>query len=91
MVGWFVVDLPVVRNGAGGGGTDLINDLDDFNGIGDRGGSMTLVDDHYQFNLATNTVDYPAGGAHFQSLVTVSYRSTPGLVAGAEDARLVSR
>lgn len=80
-----------VSQGAIGGGTGVVNDLDDFTGIGDAGGSMVLVGDHYQFNLKTNAVEYPPGGAQFQSLVTVSYRSAPGLVAGAEDARLVSR
>jgi hypothetical protein len=81
----------VVARGANGGGTDLINDVDDFAGIGDVGGLMRLVDSHYQFNLKTNTTEYPAGGNQFQSLVTVTYTSAPGLVAGAEDARLVSR
>jgi len=81
----------VVSKGATGGGTDLINDVGDFSGIGDVGGLMILVGNHYQFNLKTNKDEYPSGGAQFQSLVTVSYTSAPGLAAGVEDARLVSR
>ena len=80
-----------VSRGAGGGGTDLINDMDDFAGIGDADGRMVLVGGAYQYNLKTNGLDYPRGGRVFQSLVTVSYTSAPQLVAGAEDARLVSR
>jgi len=81
----------VVSRGANGGGTDLINELGDFAGVGDVGGLMALVDQYFQFNLKTNAVEYPGGGAQFQSLVTVSYRSAPALVVGTEDARLVSR
>ncbi len=80
-----------VSRGANGGGTDLINDMDDFVGIGDVDGRMILVEGAYRFNLKTNTADYPGGGQVFLSHVTAYYTSAPALLAGAGDARLVSR
>jgi len=80
-----------VSRGANGSGTDLINDMDDFVGIGDVGDRMILVEGAYRFNLKTNTADYPGAGQVFLSHVTAYYTSAPALLAGAGDARLVSR
>jgi hypothetical protein len=80
-----------VSAGATGDPIDLINDLSDFNGIGDGGGLMVLVDGHYQFNLQTNGTDYTPGGHLYQSLVTVWYKAAPALTVGQGSAVLQSR
>jgi hypothetical protein len=84
------VKLAVTADGDGSS-TNLINDLDDFNGVGDAGGLMVLVDGHYQFNLQANRTDYAPGGQLYRSLVTVSYDPYPTLTAGQASAALQSR
>ncbi len=72
-------------------GTNLVNDLDDYNGVGDVGGVMTLTGGHFQYNLHANSDDYTSGGAQYSSVVTVSYDSAPLTTSGVEDARLKSK
>jgi hypothetical protein len=64
-----------------------------YNGVGDAGSLLVLTDGQYHYNLLTR--GYEAGtvnnNRYFQSIVSVSYNSAPGIVAGAEDAHLESK
>ncbi|HXJ55742.1 MAG TPA: hypothetical protein VNU68_03665, partial [Verrucomicrobiae bacterium] len=72
----------------------------DYNGVGDVGGYMALIDHHFQYNLNTtgylkDTDNDGKGSAndayYFQSCVKVEYLSSPGVVVGQENVILESR
>jgi hypothetical protein len=72
----------------------LVNDLpESFTGVGGAGGVMVLTGGQFHYNL--NTTGYAGGSASgpafFRTHVSVDYTSTPGLVAGEEDAWLESK
>jgi len=73
----------------------VFNDVPEtFNGVGDAGSLMELIDHHFQYNLKTTgytpgTLNNP--NRFFRSCVRVEYLSAPGLTVGAEDAILESR
>jgi hypothetical protein len=90
VAGSVTVSLAVYA-GASNSGTNLVNDLNDYTGVGDVGGLMTYTDGHFQFNLKANSGDYTAGGAQYSSVVTAVYNSAPLTPAGVEDARLKSK
>jgi hypothetical protein len=74
------------------GGTNIVPT---YNGVGDSGGLMVLVDHKYKYNLATDAADFPTGTLYnldyFDSIVSVFYNSAPSTIAGQEDARLESK
>jgi hypothetical protein len=72
-------------------GTNLINDVSDFTGVGDAGGTMYLTDGHFQYNLKTNTGEYASGGALYTSSVTVAYNDHPSITVGSKSATLQSK
>lgn len=76
---------------ADGSSESLINDVSDFSGVGDAGGTMYLTDGHFQYNLKTNTTEYPSGGKLFTSSVTVAYSDHPGVTVGTKSATLQSK
>jgi hypothetical protein len=73
----------------------VINDVPEtYNGVGDAGSLMQLIDHHFQYNL--KTTGYEPGTINdalkfFRSCVHVEYLSTPGVNVGQEDAILESR
>jgi hypothetical protein len=73
----------------------LYNDVPEtYNGQGNPGSLMNLIDHHFQYNLVTK--GYEAGTINsatkfFQSLVTVEYLSNPGIVVGRENVILESK
>ena len=80
------------RSGVGNGSTAIVPE---YNGQGDAGGVLNYDGSQFHYNLSTNAARYPAGttanAAYFSSLITATYNSSPGIVAGREDARLESK
>jgi hypothetical protein len=75
-------------------GSDVVNDVPEVSsGVGNAGGLMIPVGDHFQYNL--DTTGYATGTANderfYRSAVTVEWVSAPGLVVGGEDALLESK
>jgi hypothetical protein len=75
-------------------GSDVVNDVPEVSsGVGNAGGLMIPVGDHFQYNL--DTTGYTAGTVNderfYRSAVTVEWVSAPGLVVGEEDALLESK
>jgi hypothetical protein len=75
-------------------GSDVVNDVPEVSsGVGNAGGLMIPVGDHFQYNL--DTTGYAAGTVNderfYRSAVTVEWVSAPGLVVGGEDALLESK
>ncbi len=67
----------------------------DYHGVGAPGGVLVLTGGQFHYNQATDPATYPPGsvndGHHFRNVVTLTYDSAPGVVAGREDVRLESR
>jgi hypothetical protein len=73
------------------GEPDSVNEVSESTVRGDAGSLMTLTDGAFQYNLKTNTADFPPGGKMFRSIVTVTYTASPLTGVGMEDAILVSK
>jgi hypothetical protein len=63
-------------------------------GAGDSGGTMVLNGGHYQYNVKTDSADFPSGTVnnayYFDSIITVRDSAT-SIILGQEDAHLESR
>jgi hypothetical protein len=88
------VKLDVTLRTTTNAGTEVVNDVPEVSsGVGNAGGLMIPVGDHFQYNL--DTTGYTAGTVNderfYRSAVTVEWVSAPGLVVGEEDALLESK
>ena len=80
------------RSGASGASTTIVPE---YTGQGDAGGVLNYNGAHFAYNLKTDAAHYAAGTVnnpgYFSSVVTATYNSAPGIVAGQEDTRLESK
>jgi len=66
-----------------------------FTGVGDADGVLVLTGNHFHYDQKTDPSTYPAGTVnntkYYDNVITLTYNSAPGIIAGQEDARLESK